>query len=69
MASGVVWLSRGDMKMWKSTVPEGRKNKAVLFCLNEDKATILEEGTEVSADDRAQNYDTIQPNQDCHYAR
>lgn len=40
------WLI-SDMKVCKSTMPGGMESNAVLFCLSEDKDTILGEGTEM----------------------
>lgn len=40
------WLT-SDIKVCKSTMPEGMASNAVLFCLHEDKDTLLGEGSEM----------------------
>ncbi|XP_052018458.1 cofilin-1-like [Apodemus sylvaticus] len=67
-----------DMKVRKSSTPEEvrKHKKAVLFCLNEDKKTIIPgEGKEILVGDVGQTghdpYTTfvkMQPDKDCRYA-
>ncbi|OBS59358.1 hypothetical protein A6R68_09517 [Neotoma lepida] len=77
MASGVA-VSDGvikvfnDMKVRKSSTPEVKKFKAVLFCLSEDKKIILEEGKEILVGDVGQTVDDpyttfvkMLPDKDC----
>ncbi|ELW70335.1 Cofilin-1 [Tupaia chinensis] len=66
-----------DTKVRTSTPNEAETyEKAVLFCLSEDKNVILEEGREIpvggvgqTVDDPSNTTVKMLPDKDCHYAR